>query len=137
MALRADRHARIEGVLPGRVRVQEPSDRHCVQFGIRGPVRHHHRGLRAARTGGIPLSEGAGKSAAPRGEHVNEAPLQIEIAYAEPQRAIVKSYFLAWGSRVADALRLAALDPDFTGVDLENSTVGIFGRATGPDQVLA
>jgi uncharacterized protein len=67
---------------------------------------------------------------------VNEAPLQIEITYAEPQRAIVKSYLLARGSRVADALRLAALDPDFTGVDLENSTVGIFGRVTGPDQVL-
>ena len=37
---------------------------------------------------------------------MNEAPLQIEIAYAEPQRAIVKSYLLARGSRVADALRL-------------------------------
>ncbi|HXC11039.1 MAG TPA: RnfH family protein [Steroidobacteraceae bacterium] len=67
---------------------------------------------------------------------MNEAPLQIEIAYAEPQRAIVKSYILARGSRVADALRLAALDPDFTGVDLENATVGIFGRVTGPDRVL-
>ena len=68
---------------------------------------------------------------------MNEASLQIEIAYAEPQRAIVKSYLLARGSRVADALRLAALDPDFTGVDLKNSTVGIFGRVTGPDRVLA
>jgi putative ubiquitin-RnfH superfamily antitoxin RatB of RatAB toxin-antitoxin module len=67
---------------------------------------------------------------------VNEAPLQIEIAYAEPQRAIVKSYLLARGSRVADALRLAALDPDFTAVDLKNASVGIFGRVTGPDQLL-
>ena len=67
---------------------------------------------------------------------MNEAPLQIEIAYAEPQRAIVKSYLLARGSHVADALRLAALDPDFMGVDLENATVGIFGRVTGPDRVL-
>jgi uncharacterized protein len=67
---------------------------------------------------------------------MNEAPLQIEIAYAEPRRAIVKSYLLARGSRVADALRLAAVDPDFSGVDLENSTVGIFGRVTGPDRVL-
>jgi putative ubiquitin-RnfH superfamily antitoxin RatB of RatAB toxin-antitoxin module len=67
---------------------------------------------------------------------VNEAPLQIEIVYAEPRRAIVKSFLLARGSSVADALRLAALDPDFAGVDLEHSTVGIFGRVTGPDQVL-
>ena len=68
---------------------------------------------------------------------MNEAPLQIEIAYAEPRRIIVKVYRLDPGSRVADALRLAALDPDFEGVDLKNSTVGIFGRVAGTDQVLA
>lgn len=68
---------------------------------------------------------------------MNEAPLQIEIAYAEPQRVIVKVYRLDPGSRVIDALRLAALDPDFAGVDLENSTVGIFGRVTGTDHALA
>ena len=67
---------------------------------------------------------------------MNDAPLQIEIAYAEPQRAIVKSYLLARGSRVADALRLASLDPDFAGVDLWNSALGIFGRLTRADHEL-
>jgi uncharacterized protein len=67
---------------------------------------------------------------------VNDAPLQIEIAYAEPQRAIVKALSLPSGSRVADALRLAALDPEFTGVDLANSALGIFGRPTRADQAL-
>jgi uncharacterized protein len=67
---------------------------------------------------------------------VNDAPLQIEIAYAEPQRAIVKSVHLAPGSRVADAMRLAALDPEFAEVDLANSAFGIFGRAVRPDHAL-
>jgi putative ubiquitin-RnfH superfamily antitoxin RatB of RatAB toxin-antitoxin module len=67
---------------------------------------------------------------------VNDAPLQIEIVYAEPQRAIVKILRLAPGSCVADALRLAALDPDFAGVDLANSAFGIFGRPAQPDHAL-
>jgi putative ubiquitin-RnfH superfamily antitoxin RatB of RatAB toxin-antitoxin module len=67
---------------------------------------------------------------------VNDAPLQIEIAYAEPQRAIVKIFRLAAGSKVADALRLAALDPEFAAVDLANSAVGIFGTAARPDHAL-
>jgi putative ubiquitin-RnfH superfamily antitoxin RatB of RatAB toxin-antitoxin module len=67
---------------------------------------------------------------------VNAAPLQIEVAYAEPDRAIVKTYDLDAGARVADALRLAAPDPDFSGVDVANSAVGIFGRPARPDQAL-
>jgi putative ubiquitin-RnfH superfamily antitoxin RatB of RatAB toxin-antitoxin module len=67
---------------------------------------------------------------------VNDAPLRIEIVYAEPQRAIEKSFRLAAGSRVADALRLAALDADFAGVDLWNSALGIFGRAIRADHAL-
>ena len=67
---------------------------------------------------------------------MNDSPLQIEIAYAEPQRGIVKILRLPPGSCIADALRLAALDPDFAGVDLANSTFGIFGRAAQSDQAL-
>jgi putative ubiquitin-RnfH superfamily antitoxin RatB of RatAB toxin-antitoxin module len=67
---------------------------------------------------------------------VSDAPLRIEIAYAEPQRGIIKILHLPPGSRVADALRLAALDPDFTGVDLANSALGIFGTLTQTDQTL-
>ncbi len=67
---------------------------------------------------------------------MNGAPVLIEIAYAEPDRAIVKSLRLAPGSCIADALRLAALDPDFSAVDLANSAVGIFGRQSGREQLL-
>jgi putative ubiquitin-RnfH superfamily antitoxin RatB of RatAB toxin-antitoxin module len=62
--------------------------------------------------------------------------MQIEIAYAEPQRAIVKRLRLPPGSRVADVLRLAALDPNFDAVDLVNSAFGIFGRLIRADHPL-
>jgi uncharacterized protein len=67
---------------------------------------------------------------------VNQGQLQIEVAYAEPQRVILKVYGLAPGARVADVLRLAALDPDFTGVDLANSPCGIFGKVVRADQTV-
>jgi putative ubiquitin-RnfH superfamily antitoxin RatB of RatAB toxin-antitoxin module len=67
---------------------------------------------------------------------VTDAPLRIEIVYAEPQRAIQRSLRLAPGSCVADALRLAALDPDFAGVDLWNGALGIFGRLARTDHAL-
>ncbi|MGB6307273.1 MAG: RnfH family protein [Steroidobacteraceae bacterium] len=67
---------------------------------------------------------------------MSSAPIRVEIAYAEPQRAIVKTLSLPAGSRIADALRAAALDPDFKGVDLVNSPLGVFGIAAGKDYVL-
>ena len=67
---------------------------------------------------------------------MNDAPLAIEIAYAEPHSSMVKEVRLPAGSCVADALRLAARDPDFAGIDLVNSAIGIFGRLAGRDQPL-
>jgi putative ubiquitin-RnfH superfamily antitoxin RatB of RatAB toxin-antitoxin module len=62
--------------------------------------------------------------------------LRIEIAYAEPQRAIVKAIRVPAGSSVADAMRQAALDADFGDVDLEHSALGIFGKVIRPEQPL-
>ncbi|MEP6886588.1 MAG: RnfH family protein [Gammaproteobacteria bacterium] len=67
---------------------------------------------------------------------MKDTALQIVVAYAEPQRAVLKTFRMAPGSCVADAMRLAALDPDFSGIDLENSALGIFGRVTRLDQAL-
>jgi len=67
---------------------------------------------------------------------VNDAPLQIEVVYAEPQRVIAKVFRPAAGACVTDVLRLAAADPDFAGVDLWNSALGIFGRPMRADHVL-
>lgn len=61
----------------------------------------------------------------------------VEVAYAEPHRAIVKAYRLGVPATIDDALRLAAADPEFAGIDFAGSAVGIFGRVAGPSQVLA
>jgi uncharacterized protein len=67
---------------------------------------------------------------------LNGASLKVEIAYAEPQRAIVKTLRLPAGSCVADALRLAASELAFAGVDLANSAHGIFGKRVPAEQLL-
>ena len=65
------------------------------------------------------------------------AEIDIEVAYAESHRAIVKAYRLGAQATVGDALRLAAGDPAFAGIDVVGSAVGIFGRVTAAGQVLA
>jgi uncharacterized protein len=60
----------------------------------------------------------------------------VEVVYAEPQRVILKTLRLEPGSCVADALRSAALDPEFAGVDMANSAIGIFGRLTRAEHSL-
>jgi uncharacterized protein len=67
---------------------------------------------------------------------LSNAPLEIEIVFAEPQRSIIKCLRLPAGALVADALELAAVDPDFAGMDLANSTFGVFGKLTGRDEPL-
>lgn len=62
--------------------------------------------------------------------------IHVEIVYAEPQRSVVKSLSVTQDAVIADALRLAAADQDFQGVDLANAAVGIFGKVAPRDQPL-
>jgi putative ubiquitin-RnfH superfamily antitoxin RatB of RatAB toxin-antitoxin module len=62
--------------------------------------------------------------------------IRIEIVHAEPLRSVVKSFRLPPGALIADALRLAAADQDFLGIDLSGSAVGIFGKVAHKDQPL-
>jgi uncharacterized protein len=62
--------------------------------------------------------------------------LRIEIVYAQPQRSVVKRLSMPQGTLIADALKLAAADRDFFGIDLSGSAVGIFGKVVQRDQPL-
>jgi hypothetical protein len=62
--------------------------------------------------------------------------IRVEIAYAEPRRSVVKSFSMPPGALLADALRAAAADQEFFGVDLSGSAVGIFGKVAHRDQPL-
>jgi len=66
----------------------------------------------------------------------SERRIVVEIVYAEAQRAVVKSLSLPRGSRLADALLLAAQDAQLQGLDLSCTPLGIFGQLAQRDQVL-
>jgi uncharacterized protein len=53
--------------------------------------------------------------------------IAVEVAYALPQRAIVKTFRLSAPATVADALARARIDPDYGAVDWDRAAVGIFG----------
>ena len=62
--------------------------------------------------------------------------ISVEIVYARAQRSVAKSLKMPRGAVIADALKLAAADEDFRGVDLMNAAVGIFGKVVRKDQQL-
>ncbi len=64
------------------------------------------------------------------------AAIHVEVAYAEPERVILKFLRMDPTSTVADALRRAAEDADFEGIDLTRAPVGIFGRLVRREQGL-
>jgi putative ubiquitin-RnfH superfamily antitoxin RatB of RatAB toxin-antitoxin module len=53
--------------------------------------------------------------------------LAVEVAYALPQRAVVKIFRLTAPATVAEALALAQGDPEYSGIDWDRAAVGIFG----------
>jgi putative ubiquitin-RnfH superfamily antitoxin RatB of RatAB toxin-antitoxin module len=62
--------------------------------------------------------------------------IHIQIVYVQEQQAIVKALPMAQGSRLGDALAAAGGAAEFSGVDLANAPVGIFGRLARKDQEL-
>jgi putative ubiquitin-RnfH superfamily antitoxin RatB of RatAB toxin-antitoxin module len=60
----------------------------------------------------------------------------VEVIYACPQHSLSKSLRLEHGATLAEALTAVAAEPGFSGVDLEKSTVGIFGKPMGRDTKL-
>ena len=60
----------------------------------------------------------------------------IEVVYAEPNRTLAKHYPLEAPATVADALRCAAADPDFNGIEVGRAGVGIFGKPAAADREL-
>jgi uncharacterized protein len=64
------------------------------------------------------------------------AAIAVEVIYAEPQHTIVKSFRLSVPATLEDVLRLAARDPDFAGIDIVYSAVGVFGRLAAVGQLL-
>ena len=54
--------------------------------------------------------------------------LEVEIAYAEPNRQIVRSLQVPEGCTLLDAIQRSGLLAEIPGIDLAKNKVGIFGR---------
>jgi putative ubiquitin-RnfH superfamily antitoxin RatB of RatAB toxin-antitoxin module len=66
-----------------------------------------------------------------------ESPVvEVEVVYAEPQRAISKLFLLASPATVADALEAAAAAMEFSGIDFAHAAVGVFGKLVSRGRIL-
>jgi len=62
--------------------------------------------------------------------------IQVEVAYALPQRQVVIPLHLAPGSTVAQAIEASGVVAKFPEIDLAQNKVGIFGKLTKLDSPL-
>ena len=63
--------------------------------------------------------------------------IAVEVAFALPDRQVLAAVELAEGATVAEAIALSGLAEQFPAVDIESLPVGIWGRVTARDRVLA
>ena len=63
--------------------------------------------------------------------------IQVEVVYATPGAQPVITLDMAFGSTVKDAICQSGLLERFPRIDLDNSSVGIFGKTCALDQCLA
>jgi putative ubiquitin-RnfH superfamily antitoxin RatB of RatAB toxin-antitoxin module len=62
--------------------------------------------------------------------------VRIEVVYARPHGAIQRTYELPAAATVGDALSAAGADPAFVGIDVEVSSIGVFGAPARREQPL-
>lgn len=62
--------------------------------------------------------------------------LEVEVAYALPEQQWLLLLSLSPGATVADALNAVAEQEPFSGLDLEQMPVGVFGEVAVRSQVL-
>ena len=63
--------------------------------------------------------------------------IEVEVAFALPERQVLVAVELAEGSTVADAIEASGLGLQFPADNLESLPVGVWGRVTERDRVLA
>ena len=62
--------------------------------------------------------------------------IEVEVAYAAPQRQVVKTLTLPAGSSVEQAIRVSGLLDEFPEIDLAQQRAGVFGEFVRLDECL-
>ena len=65
-----------------------------------------------------------------------ENSIHIEVAYATPAKQKIVECRVEPGTAVRDAVRLSGIDRHFPDIDLDNSDLGVFGKAIAEDYEL-
>ncbi len=55
--------------------------------------------------------------------------IEVEVAYATPERQLILSLHVAAGSTVYQAVELSGIVNEFPEIDLESAKLGLFGKA--------
>lgn len=63
-------------------------------------------------------------------------PIDVEVAYALPERQAVIPVRVAAGSRVVDAIRQSGILQLFPGIGLSDAKLGIFSRRVKPEDIV-
>ena len=63
--------------------------------------------------------------------------IDIEVAYAKPDRQVIVRLRVAAGVSVREAVRQSGLLQRFPGIDLRNDAIGLFGNPVSPGARLA
>ena len=66
----------------------------------------------------------------------NTDSINIEVAYALPEKQLILELQVPEGTSVIEAARQSGINGRFEGVDLDNAKFGIFGKVVSPKQVL-
>jgi putative ubiquitin-RnfH superfamily antitoxin RatB of RatAB toxin-antitoxin module len=62
--------------------------------------------------------------------------MEVEVAYATPEKQVLIRVEVPAGCTVAEAIELSGVRTKFPGIEINPLALGIFSRKVSPDQVL-
>ena len=68
---------------------------------------------------------------------INGPFIDIEVAYAEPEKQMIVSLHVPVGTSAREAVRQSGLQEHFAGIDLNDAAIGVFGNPVSPCAPLA
>jgi putative ubiquitin-RnfH superfamily antitoxin RatB of RatAB toxin-antitoxin module len=62
--------------------------------------------------------------------------IEIEVAYARPERQLILTVEVPAGTTVIEAARLSGIEEQFPEIELGKNRMGVFGKLCKPDRAL-
>lgn len=62
--------------------------------------------------------------------------IEVEVAYARPERQLILTVEVPVGTTAIEAARLSGIEEQFPDIELGKNRMGVFGKLCKPDRVL-